>query len=243
LAERRVGSVVRALSLLEALAGHPDGLGVNELARRIGVNASTASRLLATLEEGRMIERTAAGPYRLGMGIVALAEGVLARLDVRELARPVLRRLADGTGETATLSIPAQTEAVTLDFVPGAASVVSVARVGRPSSAHATAVGKVVLAHGGEAAELVAFTPRTIVDPAALAAEVALVRERGWAEAVGEREPDLNAVAAPVLGRGGALAAVLGVQGPSARLTARRRRSALELLLEEAGALGRSLGG
>ena len=63
------------------------------------------------------------------------------------------------------------------------------------------------------------------------------MRERGWAEAVGEREADLNALAAPVLGRDGELVAVLGLQGPAARLTAERRRAVLPRLLEEAAQL------
>ena len=63
------------------------------------VNASTASRLLATLEAGGVVERAPdAGPYRLGLRLVALADGVLARLDVRDLARPRLRTLVDGDG-------------------------------------------------------------------------------------------------------------------------------------------------
>src|SRR4029079_17257953 len=74
---RPVASVARALALLDELGRAPEGLGVNELARRIGVNASTASRLLATLEAGGMVERApAGGPYRLGLGLVALADGV-----------------------------------------------------------------------------------------------------------------------------------------------------------------------
>src|SRR3954468_13698506 len=102
---RPVASVARALALLDELGAATDGLGVNELARRIGVNASTASRLLATLEAGGMVERApAGGPYRLGLRLVALADGVLARLDVRDLARPRLRALVEATGETATLS-------------------------------------------------------------------------------------------------------------------------------------------
>ena len=96
---------------------------------------------------------------------------------------------------------------MTVDFVAAESSVVSVARLGRPSIAHATAVGKVMLAFGGAGAiaaagaELAPCTDRTIVDPRALAAEVDAVRSRGWAEAAGEREPDLNALGAPVFGR------------------------------------------
>jgi DNA-binding IclR family transcriptional regulator len=244
---RPVASVARALALLDELGGAPDGLGVNELARRIGVNASTASRLLATLEGGRMVERAPGGPYRLGLGLVALADGVLARLDVRDLARPRLRALVAATGETATLSVPGAGEAVTVDFVPAESSVVSVARLGRPSVGHATAAGKVVLAFEpvgpGAGGELARFTDRTIVDPQALAEEVGLVRSRGWAEAAGEREPDLNALAAPVFGRAGELAAVLGLQGPAARLTAERRAEVLPALLRAAGELSAALGG
>ena len=242
---RPVASVARALALLDELGAAPDGLGVNELARRIGVNASTASRLLATLEAGGVVERAPGGPYRLGLRLVALADGVLARLDVRDLARPRLRALVAATGETATLSVPGTFEAVTVDFVAAESSVVSVARLGRPSVGHATAVGKVVLAFGSPAprAELERFTERTIVDMEALATEIDAVRSRGWAEAAGEREPDLNALGAPVFGRSGELAAVLGVQGPAARLTAERRAAVLPALLSEAGELQRALGG
>jgi DNA-binding IclR family transcriptional regulator len=211
----------------------------------IGVNPSSASRLLATLEAGGLVERDAnGGPYRLGLHLVALADRVLSRLDVRELARPQLRALVEETGETATLSVADGDQAVTVDFVPGESSVVSMARLGRPSIGHATAAGKVLLAFtGAEPATLDRYTERTITDPAVLAGELARVREQGWAEAEGEREPDLNALAAPVYGRGGALAAILGLQGPAARLTADRRRAALPALLRAASAVSRALGG
>ena len=246
---RPVASVARALALLDELGAAPDGLGVNELARRIGVNASTASRLLATLEAGRVVERApGGGPYRLGLRLVALADGVLARLDVRDLARPRLRALAAATGETATLSVPGASEAVTVDFVAAESSVVSVARLGRPSVGHATAAGKVVLAFGAAvpapaSADLTRFTERTIVDARALRAEIEAVRSRGWAEAAGEREPDLNALAAPVFGRSGELAAVVGLQGPAARLNEARRAEVLPAVLDAAGELQRALGG
>jgi DNA-binding IclR family transcriptional regulator len=238
---RPVGSVARALALLDALAEGP--AGVNALARRIEVNPSSASRLLATLERGGLVEREPGGPYRLGLHLVALADRVLARLDVRELARPQLRALVEQTGETATLSVPAGDEAVTVDFVPGGSSVVSMARLGRPSIGHATAVGKVLLAFtGAEPGVLAAYTERTITEPGRLAAELAAVREQGWAEAEGEREPDLNALAAPVLARGGELAAILGLQGPAARFTAARRAEVLPRLREAGAAVSRALG-
>jgi DNA-binding IclR family transcriptional regulator len=197
---RAVGSVARATQLLDELAASDSPLGVNELARRIGVNASTASRLLSTLQDAGLVMRTNGGPFRLGLKLVTLSDRVLAGLDVRALARPLLARLVAETGETATLSVPGETEAITVDFVPSPSSVVSMARVGRPSVSHATAAGKVMLAFAGAGGRslpepLTAFTPRTITDPAVLATELDTVRARGWAEAVGEREPDLAALA------------------------------------------------
>ncbi len=239
---RMVGSVARALALLDALAEGP--AVVNALARRLGVNPSSASRLLATLEQGGLVEREPGGPYRLGLHILTLADRVLSRLDVREPARAQLRVLVEQTGETATLSVPDGDQAVTVDFVPGGGTVVSMARLGRPSIGHATAAGKIVLAFAPvEPGSLDVYTERTITDPAQLAAELAAVRAQGWAEAEEEREPDLNALAAPVVGRGGVLVAVLGLQGPAARFTAERRRAVLPALLAAATTVSRSLGG
>jgi DNA-binding IclR family transcriptional regulator len=241
-----VGSVARAIALLDAVAESDGGARVNELARRIGVNPSTASRLLSTLEAGGLVERMPGGPYRLGLKLVALSDRVLAQLDVREQARSWLTWLVQETGETATLSVPGGGEAITVDFVPSPSSVVSLARLGRPRVAHATAAGKVMLAFGTPARpneELTAFTERTITDAAALNRELEQVRSAGMAEAVGEREPDLNALAAPVLGRGGELVAILGLQGPAARLPAATRRGLRDPLLRASRELGQALGG
>jgi IclR family acetate operon transcriptional repressor len=247
-AERRLAAVERALRILDAFLDGPGEAGTNELARRTGINASTVSRILATLTAAGFVEHLPeSGRYRLGAHLLALSEHVLARLDLRALARPHLVALEAATGETATLSVPGDPDAITVDFVASRSSVASVARVGRPSIAHATATGKVMLAFGsvpGRAAggPLERFTERTIVDPAALAGEIERVRTGGAARAEGEREPDLNAVAAPVFGARGELAAILGVQGPAGRFERAAQDAAVTSLVEHAAALSRSLG-
>ncbi|MER3412267.1 MAG: IclR family transcriptional regulator, partial [Thermoleophilia bacterium] len=87
-----------------------------------------------------------------------------------------------------------------------------------------------------------AFTSRTITDPARLAQEVAEVKARGWAQATGEREDDLNAVAAPVRGPSGELIAILGVQGPASRFHRDSMQAAVAILLDRARALSAALG-
>jgi len=240
-----VGSVARALELLDELYESEQGLGVNELARRTGVSPSTASRLLATLQGAGMVQRDGQGPFRLGLRLVSLADRVLSRLDLRTIARPVLAELMQRTGETATLSVPGEREAITIDSVPSRSSVVSMARLGRPSVAHATAVGKVMLAFGGgqlpRERDMRALTERTITDRAKLEAEVVQARRRGYATVFGEREPDVNAIAAPVLDRAGGLVAILGLQGPANRLADPTRL--LADLRWGAATLMRALGG
>jgi len=244
---RRIAAVERAVAVLEALSGPADELGTNELARRTGVNPSTVSRMLATLADAGLVEQVAAsGRYRLGVRLVQLGNAVVARLDLRDLGRPHLQELVAATGETATLSLPAGDEAVTVDYVQSPASVQSVAQLGRPSVGHATATGKVMLAFVGRdvgTGTLTPYTPRTIVDPHRLADELDVVRRRGWAAAEGEREPDLNAVAAPVTDGRDELAAIVGVQGPASRFTTERLEATASALVQHAQALSATLSG
>ena len=222
-------------------------LGTNEVARRTGLNASTASRQLATLVAAGLVAHVEeTGRYRLGPRLVELGNAALAGLDVRELARPHLRALAEATGETATLSVPGDPDAITVDFVQSAASVQSVARLGRPSVAHATAAGKVVLAFG----EVVLPPGRCGGSPPPRSPIAPLSRRRSprsAGEAMRRRSESARRTSTrsplPVLGARGELVAVIGVQGPAARFAAEAIARALEALREHAAAVSRALGG
>ena len=151
------------------------------------------------------------------------------------LARPHLQALVRETGETATLSAPGEHDAITVDFAHSSSVVQSVAQLGRPSVGHATAAGKVMLAFGDvelPAEPFTAYTPRTITTRAALVEELERVRERGFADAREEREEGLAAIAAPVWDSRGALAGIIGVQGPASRFDAAAAEAAVPRLLE-----------
>jgi DNA-binding IclR family transcriptional regulator len=242
---RRIGAAERAITVLDTLADAGE-LGTNEVARRTGMTPSTVSRQLGTLAASGLVERVpTSGRYRLGIRLVHLANAVLAQLDVREVSRPHLVALVEATGETATLSVPGDDDAITVDFVLGAHQIQPVSRLGRPSIAHATSAGKVMLAFGPRElpdGPLRAYTTRTITDPQALAGEIEAVRERGYAQAVGEREPGLTAIAAPVLAARGELEAIVALQGPSERFDDDAVGAALPLLVEHASAISRALG-
>jgi DNA-binding IclR family transcriptional regulator len=242
---RRIGAAERAISVLDTLADGGE-LGTNEIARRTGMTPSTVSRQLGTLAAAGLVERVAAsGRYRLGLRIVYLANAILARLDVRAVARPHLEELVRATGESATLSVPGEEDAITVDFVPGTHQIQPVSTLGRPSIPHATSAGKVMLAFSDRplpSGPLHAYTPRTVTDPAMLAAEIDRVREQGWAEAIEERETGLSAIAAPIRSSRGELDAMVALQGPSSRFDAQAVEAALPLLLRAAEAVSRELG-
>ena len=243
---RLVGSVQRAFAVIDALAEVDTELGTNEIARRTGVNASTVSRLLATLVAGGFVEHVSeSGRYRLGPRLLQLGNVVLGRLDLRQVARPHLLALVESTGETATLSAAAEPDAVTVDFARSPSSVQGVAQLGRPSIAHATATGKVLLAFGRRPlppGPLKSYTRRTIAKRSQLAVELDAVREHGYAYNFGEREDDLHAIAAPIWGNHGELAAIIGVQGPASRFDRQAMEAVVEPLLQHAREVSRELG-
>ncbi len=248
--ERPIAAVQRALAVLDCLAAESGDLGTNEIARRVGSNASSVSRLLGTLAAQEYVRRIpSTGRYRLGLRLVELGHSALARVDLREVARPHLLALTAASGETATLSVPGEGTPMTVDFVQSPSSVRSVAQLGRPAVPHATATGKIFLAYRdvkrdsitehpgtrqGEYADraLIAYTRRTITDPRELADELAKVRAHGFAQALGERETELNGIAVPVLAAGGELVAILGLQGPASRFDRAAMKAILDRLRE-----------
>jgi DNA-binding IclR family transcriptional regulator len=240
-AVRQVEAVQRAIAVLNVLAEAGTDLGTNEIARRTGFNVSSVSRLLATLVDGGLLQYVpSTGLYRLGIRILQLANVARENLDIRTLARPYLEELSRLTGETATLSMPGERDVLTVDFAASDSSVRSVASIGRNSVAHATAVGKVFLAWGGLLPEgdLAAYTERTVTNRRALVEEIGRIKEQGWAGAIREREPELSAVAVPVLDSAACLVAILGVQGPATRFTETAMHCAVDLLRERSELIG-----
>jgi DNA-binding IclR family transcriptional regulator len=225
-----IQSVQRAAALLKVFDNGPTELGVSELSRKAHLHKSTASRLLATMEREGLLERVpGTEKYRLGFMLVRLAGQVTHFGDIRATARPVLVGLAESSRETVHLAVLDEGEVINIEQISGPHLVRDTNWVGRRTPLHCVANGKALLAFlaAPEIARVLAgplarFTDRTIVDPERLRAELALVRERGYAQALGEVEVGLNAVAAPVRDGGGQAIAAVSVSGPAYRVTAER---------------------
>ena len=225
-----IQSVQRAAALLKVFDNGPAELGVSELSRMTRLHKSTASRLLATMEREGLLERVpGTEKYRLGFMLVRLAGQVTHFGDIRATARPVLIELAEASRETVHLAVLDEGEVINIEQISGPHLVRDTNWVGRRTPLHCVANGKALLAFrpASEIARVLAqplarFTERTIDDPAALRAELALVRERGYAQALGEAEVGLNAVAAPVRDNTGQVVAAVSISGPAYRVTADR---------------------
>src|SRR4051812_14498646 len=214
----------------------------DELAAAVGVPARDIEPLVAALERHGLVRRDgtgAAASVRPGPGALRFARSGLGRADLVEHAGPSMRRLADESGETVNLMVPTAggTEAIAQE--DGRHLLGATSWIGRDVPDHASAAGKVFLAHGVSrvAARLERLTPRTLVDRAALAEDLAAVRERGYATLVDELEPGLSVVAAPVLDAGGGVIAALAVSGPTTRLPPHRLAVLGRVAIEQAGGL------
>jgi DNA-binding IclR family transcriptional regulator len=246
-----VRSVDRAAALLLALGESHGEAGVTELARRLGLHKSTASRLLATLEKRGLVEQDEeSGKYRLGLVVIRLAERAERTLDLRSIAMPELDRLARATRETTGLGVLDGDQLLTVAQADGPNLVAMGDWTGRCAPLHSVAAGKVLMAAlpEREVLRLVRrgldrFTERTITGLEPLLEELARIRRRGFATGFGEYDASLNAVAAPVHDARGQVIAAVDVWGPAFRVTPRRVPELVQQVREAAGAVSVRLGG
>jgi DNA-binding IclR family transcriptional regulator len=223
-----VQSVERVVSILKSFSASEPELGVGEISRRVGIPKSTVFRLLATLEEGKLISQNPdTGLYRLGIDLLVLANNAMISTDLQRVARPLLRHLVSDLNETVTLTVLDRQDVVNLElFVSSERMIMRVGWVGRRMPVHATSSGKAIIAFKTEEeqksilpSELEGFTPQTVTNHSQLKADLLQVREKGYAIALEELEPGLNALAVPIRNHEGEVIACVSVSGPSHRFT------------------------
>jgi len=237
---------MRAITVLKALGRSTSAYGVTELGAATGLSKATVFRLLGALENEGMVARDgSSSAYRLGPEIISLGASALSTTDLRVIAHDELLRLADESGETATLEILSDSEVVVLDEVQARFVFGATPEIGRSWPAHATSTGKLLLALTDpmpSVPRLTRYTSRTITTRAGLERELARIRRHCYAIAVAELEAGLVAMAAPVRNHLGYVVAALSLNAPATRLGAKRRRTLLPKLCRAASRVSRRLG-
>jgi DNA-binding IclR family transcriptional regulator len=227
-------SIDRAAQLLIAVADSAAPIGVGELAEATDLPKSTVSRLVAALERHALVQRDSLrGPLRPGPVMMRLARRGIGDRDLTELSADALRRLAEASAETINLAVPTPLGVEHLSQVDSHHFIGSTNWIGRRVPHETTAVGKVFLAFGAV---------RVGGQHAGLVPELEAVRVRGYATAVGELEPGLAAMAAPVRAGAGDVVAALSISGPETRLTRERIAALQPVLLHEAATVSARLG-
>ncbi|MGG4603663.1 IclR family transcriptional regulator [Paenalcaligenes sp. Me131] len=212
----RVESVERALSILNAFKEGNAELSLAELATKTDLYKSTILRLIGSLELFGYIQKTAGGTYRLGPALFQLGVLYKQAFDIEAFVRPILAELVEHTGETAAYYIRQGERRQCLY------------RQNSPRSArHHLEEGILLpLDVGATGRILLAYEPGAEHD--------AEIKKQGFYVSLGERDPDVAAVAVPVLSQTGKIYGSLMVSGLRSRYNEAERQQALEALLVQA---------
>jgi DNA-binding IclR family transcriptional regulator len=248
-----VPPVVRALKLLRHIAAGDSVSNMSVTARALGISRTTLIRLIATLEAERIIERKADGSgYALGLGLVGLAGQALLASDIVQAGDPVIVQLSAELGLSAHIGVLEGTDVLYVARRTPNAHLVSNVGIGSRLPAHATTMGRIMLAHlpleqvraRFAEAELKRFTDRTPTTLAALLAQCAADRAAGLAWSDAYFEPGIASVAAAIFDRPGHVAGAVNVTGPSLSFSTRegRREEIGRAVLAAASAISSRLG-
>lgn len=247
-----IESLVRGLDVLSLFTSENPALSLTEIVRRLNLTKSSVFRVLATLETGGYLERDmTTRRYRPSLKVLQLGFTAINKLEVRQIARPYLERLAQELDETVSLSMLRGTDVIYVDRIRNRAIFGVLLDIGSRQPAHCTTMGKVLLAHLSEEdlerflqrAELRPYTARTIVTRAALLAELEGVRKNGYAICDQELAVGLRAAGAPIRDNTGRTKAAINVSGAITTINLERlRHEIVPAVLKTAADISLALG-
>lgn len=248
--QNTVQSLDRALSLLATVAAG-SGQTLTDLAHASGQAPATVYRALITLQGHGMVELEPEGQlWHIGPGAWRMGSAFLRRTKIAERARAPMQELMRESGETANLGIAqgdqvlflsqVEThEAIRAFFPPGTQSPMHVSGIGKALLAWATPTRIAAIVTGG----LPGFTPRSLTTEAALLADLADTRARGFAIDDQERTDGMRCIAAPIFNAYGEPVAGLSISGPAFRLPLERALEIGEMVRNAADGVTLATGG
>lgn len=250
-ASKRIGSVQRAIDILGLFDHQSPELGIAEIARLLGLHASTTASLVYTLEaNGYLTQVPNTRKYRLGFKLLERALVILDLLEIRQVAYTSLQELRQQWNETVNLAVLDGRDVVYVERLLGTQALGIHSKVGWRAPAHSTALGKAILSCL-PTAEVKAFihryglppvTAKTITDPEQFLAELDKVREQGFAVDDEENEIGGRCVAVPIFDHTGKPVAAVSVSAPTVRLPMSAVPQVGAMVRETAKAISRNLG-
>jgi DNA-binding IclR family transcriptional regulator len=246
-----VPATAKTLQILEALAVLDKRATLQELVEQTGLPKSSVYVILATLETLRYVERDTANTYRLGPKAIQFGAAATQTANLSQLFHQAARKIVEECGETVQLAILDQAEVIYVAREDGTRQVQLVSRIGRRLPAHATGLGKALLAALPEDSfnalfanrQLPALTAHTINSVSQLRAELNLVREQGYAHDDQESAEGLQCLAAPIYDHTGHAVAAISVSFLSARASPEHFQCILASIKSAAQEISMGLGG
>lgn len=224
----RIQALARASNIIDVVAaGSEEGVGLREISQATELNKTTAFNLIASLVTLGFLEQDEHSRlYRLGLRNLELGRIVQCRLDVSDLAQPILTELCKKTNETVNLGLPDLFDLLVIDSFRGSQILHATSYPGWRFLYHCTALGKAILSRWDEPMRRTLYrlqglpqqTPRTITDPDKLEKALARYKARGYALDLEENGLGVNGIGAPIMNGLGEVAAAVSVAGPSNRM-------------------------
>jgi DNA-binding IclR family transcriptional regulator len=223
-----LGTVSKALQLLDLFSRQRPVIGLSDIARLSGMNKATCFRMLTELQQHGFVEQAgAAREYRLGPQVLRLASLREAAVPLRDAAQPVLQRLAGLTQETVHMSVIIGESLRLLAFAYGSGHSMAVRMEDTDTLPyHATSSGLAVMAFSRPAlarrvlsGPLPRLTDRTVTDPDTLLDRLADIRMQGFAGSEGGFEAEVSSLAFPLFDAAGQCSGALAVAAPALRMT------------------------
>ena len=239
------------MRLLDCFTEDTPSLRLTDLSQHLGVSKAQVLRIVSTLERGNYLARDAETKrYRLGVRLFHLGMIVRQQMDVRTVALPHLRRLAEHTDETAALFVPDPLGPICLDVVQSRQVMRVFAQPGSRMPWHAGTTSKVILAHlpEGEREGILAqgtfkrYTAHTITDPGRIRQILAEIRLTGFHVSDRDLDADALGVGAPIFDGSGEIAGAIGVAAPAVRLHDGALGRIVDLVCAATAEISRQLG-
>lgn len=222
-------TTLRVFAILDLLArAGAAGMRLTDVSEELGAHKSTTSRILAALQELRVVEQDNAGRFHLGISMLRLGLAVYQNLDLRARALQSLTDLAAETGETVHMGVPDGSSVIYIEKLEGTNAYQMRSRIGMSMPMYSTGLGKAILAFlGADLRELFGHsleprTPHTITDFTKLEQELERTRRRGYSTDLEENEAGVSCVGAPVFNHEGTVIAGISIAGPTFQLDEKR---------------------
>jgi DNA-binding IclR family transcriptional regulator len=227
----RVGVIGKVLRILELLHRSPNGLELKDVAKRTGINKTTAHRFLSHLEAESYLLRDGGGAFMLGPKLARLGGGMSFEATLCKISRPTLENLRKTTGETVNLAVLEGSNILYLDVLESPHRFSVVPHIGAFSPVYCTALGKAILANMNddqkkeEILASISFepnTPNTISSISRLKQALVRIRAQGFSHDDEESFVGARCIGAAILAADGTVAAAVSISGPTSRVTKER---------------------